>query len=525
MTKVTHDLKEVKRNIKKAKQKKAEGNYGLIDDNPGEREPIGLGDMLRIGSGLIGTSFSEAFLVSFLGPFATELGVPFTTSLWLIIPITSVIVQPCVGAWSDHCRWKSGRRRPYLLFGTIVLAFGQLLLGICLEVGAAINFSPYTVFMISLFIFNVGLSFQQVSLRALWADIVPPEQLPVIFSCGTFFQLGGYMLGYATTEVRWVDTPYFGFLQTPLCNATSLCFDVRVVSVMLASISWIANILVLISAEEPTVAFPAGRSYCSPIINILAGVKDTCSHQFTRRVIECTFLSWIGWWLFNIFIVHFVAKEIYGGLPDAPALSDEKQSYEEGVHFASGSMFLAMIVGWITAVGVPSIANWSGKATSWLSSYLLAAGMLLLGVVITHHQTRFGIAIWIALFGIPFAFQITIPYVLVLSNEELQHNTGVLVALLTNAIAIAQLIVATFGSYISQIAGTDLGSFAVGAVVLIIAAARCIWLARMEHEAAKQEKLKEGRASGTSRVNIEFSEMGQTIGREFEGRRSSASGL
>lgn len=312
------------------------------------------------------------------------------------------------------------------------------------------------------------------------------------------------MLGYAATEVKWADTPFFDFLKTTSCGGKTLCFDVRIVSVMLAAVTWLANVLVLLSSSEPIVAVPIEGGWCSAIISVIASFKDGLSSLFVRRVVECTFWSWMAWWLFNMFVVHFTAKELFLGVADAASSSPQKRAYDEGVHFASGAMFLSMIVGWITAVFVPSITRRTGKSASWLSSFLFTAGLLLLGVKVSYTPHRLGTAIWIAGFGVPFAFQITIPFILVLEHVELVKSTGVLIALLTMAIAAAQLIIAFAGTWIRDAFGTDLACFALGAILLVIAAIRCGTLTRMEHErkTAEVELVKAQRSIELSTTTI-----------------------
>jgi len=463
-----------------------EGKYGLVSDSQGDarrpQTPLGHLNLLQISCALMGTAFSESFFIAYLGPYSAELGVKFSTYVWLLVPLTSILIQPFVGAWSDRCRWKAGRRRPYLLLGTIILALGQLMVGISEEMGYYFSKEPFSIFLFSLIILNIGLSIQQVSLRALWADVVPAEQLSTIFASGTFFQLGGYMLGYAATEVKWADTHFFDFLKTSSCNGKTLCFDVRIVSVMLASVSWLTNILVLLSSIEPIVAVPMAKGWFSGIFNVIAGFKDCLSSLFVRRVVECTFWSWMAWWLFNMFIVHFTAKELFLGVADAPTSSIQKKQYDEGVHFASGSLFLSMIVGWITAVFVPIITRVTGKSAAWLSSFLFTAGLLLLGVKVSYSPHRLGTALWIAGFGVPFAFQITIPFILVLEHVELVKSTGVLIALLTMAIAVAQLVIASCGTMLRDTFGTDLAPFALGAFFFVVASIRCSALTKMEQD-------------------------------------------
>lgn len=476
--------------------------YGPVNAKPAElsRPQVTLSgiDILRVTCGLLGTAYSESFLVAYLTPYAGELGLSFSTALWTVIPLTSILTQPMVGAMSDRCRGRFGRRRPFLFLGTIVLGLGQFLIAICEDIAYAI--SPETkasiFFLVFLGIFSVGLSIQQVSLRALWADVVPPEQLPIIFACGTFFQLGGYILGYATTEVKWADTPYFNWIKTARCDGSSntLCFDVRVTSITLVCVSWLANWLVLLSTREPNIAAPVMRGCCMPIMATVYGFKDALQSPMVRRVWECSILSWISWWCYYIFLSHFIAMELFGGDPATPSISMERRRYDEGVHFASGALFFTTIVGWCVAVFVSNITRTCGAGPSWLSANLITAALLLLSVKIAESPQRLTTAAWAAAFGIPFAFQITVPYLLILGDLQ-TGNAGILVAVPSMSAAIGQLLVAVCGAYVRDFCGTDLGCFAVGALLLCWCALRCLRICSLEWECSGtgEKKMKQAK--------------------------------
>ncbi|CAF1555640.1 unnamed protein product, partial [Adineta steineri] len=65
------------------------------------------------------------FAIEFMYAVETALTVPILTSLrvpesfysmaWLISPILGFFLQPIIGMWSDTCKCKWGRRRPFIL--------------------------------------------------------------------------------------------------------------------------------------------------------------------------------------------------------------------------------------------------------------------------------------------------------------------------------------------------------------------------------------------------------------------------
>jgi len=70
-----------------------------------------------------GVQFGWALQLSLLTPYIQTLGIDHAMAsfIWLCGPITGFVVQPCVGVWSDKCRSKYGRRRPFILAGCLII--------------------------------------------------------------------------------------------------------------------------------------------------------------------------------------------------------------------------------------------------------------------------------------------------------------------------------------------------------------------------------------------------------------------
>ncbi|KAK6139311.1 hypothetical protein DH2020_026946 [Rehmannia glutinosa] len=71
-----------------------------------------------------GVQFGWALQLSLLTPYIQTLGIghEFSSFIWLCGPITGLVVQPCVGIWSDKCTSKYGRRRPFILVGSLMIS-------------------------------------------------------------------------------------------------------------------------------------------------------------------------------------------------------------------------------------------------------------------------------------------------------------------------------------------------------------------------------------------------------------------
>ncbi|XP_026873326.2 proton-associated sugar transporter A isoform X1 [Electrophorus electricus] len=82
-------------------------------------------ELLFNGCILFGIEFSYAMETAYVTPVLLQMGLPdqFYSLVWFISPILGFLLQPILGAWSDRCTSRFGRRRPFIL----ALAIGALL--------------------------------------------------------------------------------------------------------------------------------------------------------------------------------------------------------------------------------------------------------------------------------------------------------------------------------------------------------------------------------------------------------------
>jgi len=64
-------------------------------------------------------------------PYLLSLGLSKSSMAVVFVagPLSGLIVQPLIGVLADNSTSRFGRRRPYMLLGTIICVFAMLLLG------------------------------------------------------------------------------------------------------------------------------------------------------------------------------------------------------------------------------------------------------------------------------------------------------------------------------------------------------------------------------------------------------------
>lgn len=146
-----------------------------------------------------GVQFGWALQLSLLTPYIQTLGIEhaFSSFIWLCGPITGLVVQPCVGIWSDKCSSKYGRRRPFILAGSLMIAVAVVLIGFSADIGYILGDTKEhcrvykgtrtraaIIFVIGFWMLDLANNTVQGPARALLADLsgysLPLQKLMII---------------------------------------------------------------------------------------------------------------------------------------------------------------------------------------------------------------------------------------------------------------------------------------------------------------------------------------------------------
>lgn len=178
-----------------------------------------------------GVQFGWALQLSLLTPYIQTLGIQhaFSSFIWLCGPITGLVVQPCVGIWSDRCYSKYGRRRPYILLGSLMISVAVIIIGFSADIGYYLgdskeNCSTYRgtrtmaaiVFVIGFWMLDLANNTVQGPARALLADLAGPHQRNSANAIFCSWMAVGNILGFSSgASGKWLS--WFPFLRTKAC--------------------------------------------------------------------------------------------------------------------------------------------------------------------------------------------------------------------------------------------------------------------------------------------------------------------
>lgn len=94
--------------------------------------------MLLLTFSIIGLQFAWGTEMTYCTPYLLSLGLSKSrlSLVWVAGPLSGLVMQPIIGMMSDKSRSKHGRRRPYMLGGSLAVVICYLILGWTQEIVA-----------------------------------------------------------------------------------------------------------------------------------------------------------------------------------------------------------------------------------------------------------------------------------------------------------------------------------------------------------------------------------------------------
>jgi solute carrier family 45 protein 1/2/4 len=296
-------------------------------------------------------------------PYLLQLGLTKsrTSLVWIAGPLSGLIMQPIVGVIADRSKSKYGRRRPFMVIGSFIVAGCLLVLGWTKEiVGHFVEEGEFrktcTVVLAVLSIYAVDFAINagelcmlctgydaddglvQACCRALVVDTLPIPKQQAGSAWASRMASFGHLVGYAVGTLDLVKI--FGtsmgdtqFKKLTLVSAFGLIFAVGVTS-------WAVTERVLISGRgsETAGVIQIVRQIFRTTISLPPRIQAICWAQFW---------SWIGWFPFLFYSTTWVGETYFRY--DAP--DDVKQSKDAlGDIGRIGSMSL-VVFSFVTFVG------------------------------------------------------------------------------------------------------------------------------------------------------------------------------
>lgn len=403
---------------------------------------------IQYGFGLQQANLSPIF--SYLGAEESKLAV-----LWLAGPVTGLLIQPLIGAFSDGIWTRFGRRKPFFLIGALTGSVAVLLM----------PYSPALWIAVGLFwILDASMNTAMEPYRALIGDKLNDEQRTLGFSMQTFMIAGGQILAGLMPTILLAIGISSATDGRHIPDIVKYSFVIGVAA-MLITVIW----TVATTDEYPPENLAeiktrsAGEIAGHAFADIFSAVKDM--PQALRRIWWVKLFTWYGMPMMWQYLAVSIARHSYNApTPDSPG-------YAEGTAKVGWAFTVMNVSTVVMSFLIPAIVRKIGTRKTY-ALFLTLGGLGFLSMQLTD-KIEFVLAAMI-LVGIGWSAIITIPFIMtirVVSPERI----GVYMGILNAFICLPQIFeMLTIGRYYdSLLAGDPRNAIALAGICLILGAAAC----------------------------------------------------
>lgn len=347
---------------------------------------------------------------------------------WLVAPLTGMIVQPIIGYYSDKTWNRLGRRKPYILTGTILCCIALLLLP-----NSANFFQVKSALMIGagmLMVMDASINIAMEPFRALVADCLPDSQNTLGFSIQTFLIGIGAVLG---SWLPYMMHKFWGVSasapQGMVANNVTYSFYVGAVVFLVCIL-----ITILFSKEYPPAEYAAyhgeSKEKETKFTNIFKDFKNMPNTMKQLGLVQ--FFSWFALFTMWVYTTPAIAHHVFK-LPIEDTNSD---TFREAQTWTGIIFGVYNAVSAIYALLLPRIAKFFGKKKTHAFS-LIAGGLGLLSMYFADNKYE----LLLAMVGVGFAWAsiLSMPYA-ILAGKIPSGKMGVYMGIFNFFITIPQII-------------------------------------------------------------------------------------
>lgn len=268
-------------------------------------------------------------------PFLLSLGMSkaLVAFVWVAGPVTGVLVQPYIGIKSDRCRISWGKRKPFMIAGTLGTVCGSLLLAYAKELMSIFGglsadarydgaWRTATIIWATVMMWTLDFCINtvQAAIRAFICDGAPAHQQEVANAWASRMTGIGSVIGYV---FGYLNLPqYFGFFGNTQFKALVTIASIALSSTVLISVFTIPE-------RNPQLDPPSKAD--SESFGLLAFFKHVFDSirrlpRPIRKVCEIQFFHWMGWFPFLFYITTYIGQ-LYVDPYLEPGLSDDEVDY------------------------------------------------------------------------------------------------------------------------------------------------------------------------------------------------------
>ncbi|KAI8973613.1 major facilitator superfamily domain-containing protein [Mycotypha africana] len=391
---------------------------------------------------MAGVQFTWTVELSYGTPYllSLDLSKELTALVWLAGPLSGLIVQPVIGAFSDKCTSKFGKRRPFIVVAGILTCLSMVGVAYAKEIGywfaeifatsstsmdrmesikQAAHTNAIIVAVASFYFLDFTLNAVQAICRALILDIPPLWQQDIANAWSARMSNTAMVIGYFVGFVDLVKyLPWLGDSQVKV-----FCIVAIVVFVLTLGIT-------CVTTKEKTVERKDDAELNQPWYSTFYYIWR--AFRFLPRPIQtlCNtqFFAWMGWFPFLFYSTQWVSDIYFATHP--PRTPDEPLDWAQGTRAGSFALLCYSVVSVLAGLILPAIVSskwaihrrWMNLLNIYTLSHLTVAFALISSLFV---ESVAAATVVLAIMGVPWAIVLWIPFSLVgefVSYEDEKRN-------------------------------------------------------------------------------------------------------
>ncbi|KOS19394.1 General alpha-glucoside permease [Escovopsis weberi] len=331
------------------------------DDDSQETKSLWYLTVLTIG--IAGLQIAWSVELSNGSPYLLGLGLSksLMALVWIAGPLTGTLVQPYIGMLSDACRLPWGKRKPFILGGTVATILSLMFLAWAKEIvggtlglfgadleSGGVKTTVIVVAVIGIYVLDFAINTVQASLRAFIVDCGPAHQQEAANSMASRMTGIGNILGFVAGYAN---------LTKPLSFLGDTQFKILCVLASLALAASVVFSCLVIKERDPRLEGPAPRNthgVASFFASIFRSIRRLPPQIL--RVCQVQFCGWVGFFPLLFYTSSYIG-EIYVQpfLEADPNMSpaDIDRLYEDATRIGSFALLVNSVVSLLTNVFLP----------------------------------------------------------------------------------------------------------------------------------------------------------------------------
>ncbi|KAL3482482.1 hypothetical protein BJX99DRAFT_217160 [Aspergillus californicus] len=261
---------------------------------------------------LLGLQFTWGIEMTYCTPYLLQLGLTKsrTSLVWIAGPLSGLIIQPLIGIIADRSRSKWGRRRPFMIAGSLVVTLCLLVLGWTTEIVSAFvtdseKAARVTVALavLSIYAVDFAINVVQACARSLIVDTLPIPSQQAGSAWATRMSAVGQLIGYV-----------FGSLDTVSIFGTTIGDTQFKQMTVIAALALLAAVSVTCCCVKERILITArdsdGKAGAFQAVSQLAKTTMDLPPRI-QAICWAQFWAWIGWFPFLFYSTTWVGETYF----------------------------------------------------------------------------------------------------------------------------------------------------------------------------------------------------------------------